>query len=78
MPISLPLKDMTLQEKLAVMESIWEDLARIPEAIDLLPGTRTSSTNAASGSPRAHLVSPIGKRPKRTFARICRENRDPG
>ena len=26
MSINLPLKDMTLQEKLAVMESIWEDL----------------------------------------------------
>ena len=34
MPISLPLKDMTLQEKLAVMESIWEDLARTPESIE--------------------------------------------
>ena len=34
MPFNLPLKDMTLQEKLAVMESLWEDLARIPEAIE--------------------------------------------
>lgn len=34
MPISLPLKDMTIQEKLAVMESIWEDLVRTPEAIE--------------------------------------------
>ncbi|MGQ0810000.1 MAG: addiction module protein [Nitrospiraceae bacterium] len=34
MSINLPLKDMTLQEKLAVMESIWEDLARTPEAIE--------------------------------------------
>ena len=34
MPISVPLKDMTLQEKLAVMESIWQDLARTPEAIE--------------------------------------------
>ena len=25
---------MTLQEKLAVMESLWEDLARSPEAIE--------------------------------------------
>ena len=25
---------MTLQEKLAVMESLWEDLARTPEAIE--------------------------------------------
>ena len=34
MPINLPLKDMTLQEKLAAMESLWEDLARTPEAIE--------------------------------------------
>ena len=34
MPINLPLKDMTLEEKLAVMESIWEDLTRTPEAIE--------------------------------------------
>ncbi len=34
MPITLPLKEMTLQEKLAVMESLWEDLARSPEAIE--------------------------------------------
>ena len=34
MPINLPLKDMTLQEKLAVMESLWEDLARTPETIE--------------------------------------------
>jgi hypothetical protein len=34
MPINLPLKDMTLQEKIAVMESIWEDLARTPDAIE--------------------------------------------
>ncbi len=34
MSINLPLKDMTLQEKLAVMESLWEDLGRTPEAIE--------------------------------------------
>ena len=34
MPINLPLKDMTLREKLAVMESLWEDLARTPEVIE--------------------------------------------
>ncbi len=34
MPFNLPLKDMTFQEKLAVMESLWEDLARTPEAIE--------------------------------------------
>ena len=30
---NLPLKDMTLEEKLAAMESLWEDLARSPENI---------------------------------------------
>ena len=34
MPVTLPLKEMTLQEKLAAMESLWEDLARSPEAIE--------------------------------------------
>ena len=34
MSINLPLKEMTLQEKLAVIESLWEDLARSPEAIE--------------------------------------------
>lgn len=34
MPFNLPLKEMTLQEKLAAMESLWEDLARTPEAIE--------------------------------------------
>jgi len=34
MLINLPLKDMTLQEKLAVMESLWEDLPHTPEAIE--------------------------------------------
>ena len=34
MPFNLPLKDMTLHEKLLAMESLWEDLARTPEAIE--------------------------------------------
>jgi len=34
MSINLPLNEMTLQEKLAIMESIWEDLARTPEVIE--------------------------------------------
>ena len=34
MPFNLPLKEMTLQEKLAAMESLWEDLARTPEAVE--------------------------------------------
>ena len=34
MSINVPLKEMTIHEKLAVMESLWEDLARCPEAIE--------------------------------------------
>jgi putative addiction module component (TIGR02574 family) len=34
MSIKLPLDKMTIQEKLAVMESLWDDLSRSPKAID--------------------------------------------
>ncbi|MBX3347007.1 MAG: addiction module protein [Nitrospira sp.] len=34
MPFHLPLKEMTRREKLAAMESLWEDLARDPESIE--------------------------------------------
>jgi hypothetical protein len=30
----LPLKEMSLHEKLAAMEALWEDLARSPESIE--------------------------------------------
>ena len=43
----LPLKEMTVREKLAVMESLWEDLTRTPEKFpspawhkDILDGRR--------------------------------------
>jgi hypothetical protein len=32
--MNLPLKEMSLQEKLAVMELLWEDLARSPESVE--------------------------------------------
>jgi hypothetical protein len=34
MAMNLPVKDMTLQEKLAAMELLWDDLARSPESIE--------------------------------------------
>ena len=34
MSMNLPLKEMTLQEKLAAMEMLWEDLARSPESVE--------------------------------------------
>jgi hypothetical protein len=34
MSFHLPLKDMSLHEKLAAMESLWEDIARTPDAIE--------------------------------------------
>jgi hypothetical protein len=33
MAVSLPLDEMTVQEKLEAMELLWEDLARSPEAV---------------------------------------------
>ena len=36
MSFKLPLKDMSLHEKLAAMESLWEDIARTPESIQSL------------------------------------------
>ena len=34
MSIKLPLHEMTIKEKLAVMESLWEDLSRSPDSIE--------------------------------------------
>lgn len=34
MSVTLPLKDMSLREKLAVMETLWDDLARSPESLE--------------------------------------------
>jgi hypothetical protein len=34
MAFNLPLNDMSLHEKLAAMESLWEDIARTPEALE--------------------------------------------
>jgi hypothetical protein len=34
MSMNLPLKDMTLQEKLAAMEMLWDALARSPESVE--------------------------------------------
>ncbi|MBX3302590.1 MAG: addiction module protein [Nitrospira sp.] len=34
MSFNFPLKDMSLHEKLAAMELLWEDIARTPEAIE--------------------------------------------
>jgi Putative addiction module component len=34
MPMNLPLKDMTLQEKLAAMEALWEDLTGSPQSFE--------------------------------------------
>lgn len=35
MSISLPLKEMTIEEKLEVMEAIWDDLSRHADAMPL-------------------------------------------
>ena len=33
MAITLPLKEMTVPEKLAVMETLWQDLSQTPETV---------------------------------------------
>jgi len=40
----LPLEELTLHEKLAAMEALWEDLARSPEFVEI--------TCLARGGPR--------------------------
>ena len=44
MPITLPLNEMTLHEKLAAMELLWDDLARSPEIVES-PGWHESILN---------------------------------
>ena len=34
MPVTLPLKDMTVSEKLQLMETLWEDLSRNADALE--------------------------------------------
>ena len=34
MPITLPLNEMTIPEKLRVMEALWEDLSRHSDALE--------------------------------------------
>ena len=34
MPAKLPLEEMTLKEKLAAMELLWEELVRAPESVE--------------------------------------------
>ena len=34
MSIKLPLDEMTIQEKLAIMESLWEDLSKSPDVVE--------------------------------------------
>lgn len=55
MSFNLPLKDMSLHEKLAAMELLWEDIVRTPEAVespawhkDILDERRQRVTNGQS------------------------------
>jgi hypothetical protein len=34
MPANMPLSEMSLKEKLAAMELLWEDLTRSPESVE--------------------------------------------
>lgn len=74
MPVNLPLKDMSLHEKLSAMESLWEDLTRTPEVIESPAWHKEildeRSQRIADGS--AH--SSIGKPQKPTSATSSREH----
>lgn len=55
MSFNFPLKDMSLHEKLAAMELLWEDIVRTPEAVespawhkDILDERRQRVTNGQS------------------------------
>jgi len=34
MSVNLPLREMSLQEKLAAMELLWDDIVRSPESVE--------------------------------------------
>jgi hypothetical protein len=53
--------EMTLHEKLAAMEFLWEDLACSPEAIESPSWPEKSSTRGATGSPTAPQVYGLGE-----------------
>ena len=78
MPISGSLKDMTLQEKLAVMESIWEDLARAPGAIGSLASHKDELDERGQWLTEANCRFTDCEMAKGEFVRTCRENRNPG
>ncbi|HTS16493.1 MAG TPA: hypothetical protein VMP11_02875 [Verrucomicrobiae bacterium] len=51
MATELPLKQMSVREKLVAMEALWENLSRAPEAIASLQ-TELGKTDAARREPR--------------------------
>ena len=58
---SLPLKEMTLHEKLAAMELLLEDLAGCPESVDSAARTKTFSMSDQRVT-KAKANLPIGNR----------------
>jgi hypothetical protein len=54
MPITLPLDQMTVKEKLAIMELLWEDLTRTPGAIESPPWHKDVLDKRSAGT--AHFT----------------------
>jgi len=77
MSVNLPLKDMTLHEKLAAMELLWEGLVRSPESIQSPTWHKTildeRRTRIAEGNAQF-----TDWEPKRRSAKSCGENQDSG
>ena len=77
-PMNLPIKDMTLQEKLAAMELLWEDLTRSPESFESPDWHKDILEERRRESPKGKLISWIGRLLNKASAPKCRENRNPG
>ncbi|MEA2060862.1 MAG: addiction module protein [Thermodesulfobacteriota bacterium] len=58
---TLPLEQMTVKEKLQIMEELWSDLCSNQNDIPVLNGTKTYWTNGKSWSKEAGQHSWTGK-----------------
>ena len=75
---TLPLEEMTLQEKLAAMELLWDDLARCPESVESPTWHKDILDERHQRVAEAEAQFGIGRAPKRRSEKRYCENRDPG
>ncbi len=68
MPISLPLDKMTVEEKLQIMEAIWEDLTRDAASFESPAWLRLPWKNVVSRKPVEKLLTFPGSRRRKNCA----------